>query len=794
MSPFNRREFLQVSATSVFLKERKAGTAFASRARIHAQRETVHVEGEGFRWEWWASTDEFQLIDPYGLTIAHGKMQPAVVVEPAGLKGTRRCTPGRVAGHEVRDNTLSIRYIRVNGGSELTLVWRFDDDGFWLEPVVYQSAAFEHVISFHFFSEGSDGQIRPALSSNFLVHPGASESGELSPVLLADEQPLRTLPLMNWVGHGSFPGPGWFQQWGLPAHYICGFHRSPYDYQKIPAIDFKGATDDHLLSAFCCGLAELPSGQLFVDTAGGRYSLVVSYRSDLWGHLHGPGLLTLGPRLYWTVGPNYYEAIRNYYRGLLKARVIKRKVNSTKKLRLMLEPSFDTWGAQVGLDPSPDLWGQIPDRFNEKTLGSIYDGLKASGLKVKMFVVDGYWEGKYGNLRHSKERFPHFEEKLELMRTEGFDIGLWAAFMRCEDPAELGLTTAHMMRRPDGTPFVIHADPTGKGNGFYLFDFTQPEVQRVMSHLAKNFVRRYKPDFVKFDFGYEIPPLSVAAPKNMDFAGERMLLKGIQVIGDAMREVNPDIVILYYSLSPLFIDYFDLNSPDDLGLSSPDYDLEANRRFFFSSLLGEIGMPTWGSGGYDWVTAPEIWFDSIALGGLGSLGAFRGPDPQASAPPQRVAKFNGLAHLTRYSHFFSAIPLDVHYHGAIRGGHASSWARIEGGEVVLVALRKYQLTGGEGSRMFRDLMSTDTSVVVASRTKEGLARTGKLGVVPYGEGQVTLKREDGAQIAEVIEHYFRGPSTTRKMAVKDGMLRLPLRERSENGFVEWIEVNMERRV
>jgi len=790
MSPFNRREFLQASAASLLLKDLKAGTSPEAPARVKEQPDLVQVEGKDFRWDWSVSTDEFRLIDQYGLSIANGKMQPAVVVEPAGQKGVRRCVSGKLASHEVRDNALTIRYEGVNGTGKLTLTWRFDDDSFWLEPVVYESAAAEDVVSFHFFAEGAGDAARPALGSNFLVHPGASESGELSPVLLADEQPLRTLQLTNWLGHGSFPGPGWFQQWGLPAHYICGFHRSPYDYQKTPAIDFKGATDDQLLSAFCCGLAELPSGQLFVDTAGGRYSMVVSYRSDLWGHLRGPGPLTLGPRLYWTVGPNYYEAIRNYYRGLLKAGVIKMKVNSPKKNRLMLEPSFDTWGAQVGLDPSPDMWGQIPDRFDQKILNSIYDGLKASGIKVKMFVIDGYWEGKYGNLRHSKERFPHFEETLDRMRAEGFDVGLWAAFMRCEDPAELGLTTAHMMRQPDGTPFVIRADPTGKGNAFYLFDFTQPEVQKVMTDLAKEFVRRYKPDFVKFDFGYEIPPLSVAAPKDMSLAGERMLLKGIQVIGDAMREVNPDIVILYYSLSPLFIDYFDLNSPDDLGLSSPDFDIEANRRFFFSSLLGEIGMPTWGSGGYDWLTSPEIWFDTAPLGGLGSLGGFTGPDPKALATPERVAKFNGLAQLTRYSHFFSAIPLDAYYHGAIRGGHASSWVRVENGEVVLVALRKYRLTGGEGIKKFRDMVSTDTSVVVASKTDEGLARTKKLGVVPYGDGQVRLKREGGAGAAEVIEHYFRGASVARRIPITNGKLRLALRERGENGsLVEWIEIN-----
>jgi hypothetical protein len=792
MNPFSRRKFLQFSAASLILNEAEGHAANPSRPAEFTEHDgTARFRAAEFTWEWSKESDEFRLVDRFGLTIANGKMQPVVVVEPAGQKGVRHAQSGKPASLQIRGNAIAIDYDGVNGNSRLTLSWRFDDDGFWLEPIVYESAAPEDVVSFHFFAEGTGEAVRPALGSNFLVHPGASESGELSPILLADEQPLRTLNLTNWIGHGSFPGPGWFQQWGLPAHYICGFHRSPYDYQKTPTTDFAGATEDQLLNAFCCGLAELPSGQLFVDTAGGRYSLVVSYRGDLWGHLRGPGRLTLGPRLYWTVGPNYYEAIRNYYRGLLKSGVIKKKVNSPRKNAMMLAPSFDTWGAQVGLDPSLDLWGQIPDRFDEKTLNTIYNGLKASGMKVKMFVIDGYWEGKYGNLRHSVERFPHFEATLERIRKDGYYLGLWAAFMRCEDPTELGLTTDHMMRQPDGKPFVIRADPTGKGNPFYLFDFTQPEVQRVMASLAKQFVRRYQPDFVKFDFGYEIPPLSVAAPKDMRLAGERMLLKGIQVIGDAMREVNPDIVVLYYSLSPLFIDYFDLHSPDDLGLSSPDYDLEANRRFFFSSLLGEIGMPTWGSGGYDWLTSPDIWFDTAPLGALGSLGGFAGPDPEALATPERVAKFNGLAQVTRPSHFFSAIPLDAHYHGPIRGGHASSWARVENGEVVVVALRKYRLTGGEGSKRFRDLVATDTSVVLASRTDEGLARTKKLAVVPCGDGQVTLKRDDATGTAEVTEHYFRGGSLTRRIPVVEGKLRLPLRERTEAGaLIEWIEVNV----
>ncbi len=40
--------------------------------------------------------------------------------------------------------------------------------------------------------------------------------------------------------------------------------------------------------------------------------------------------------------------------------------------------------------------------------------------------------------------------------------------------------------------------------------------------------------------------------------------KGLDVLINAMRKENPDLVVMYYNLSPLFLDYFDLFSPDDL--------------------------------------------------------------------------------------------------------------------------------------------------------------------------------------------------------------------------------------
>jgi hypothetical protein len=126
--------------------------------------------------------------------------------------------------------------------------------------------------------------------------------------------------------------------------------------------------------------------------------------------------------------------------------------------------------------------------------------------------------------------------------------------MRCEDPADLGLSPEQMLRQPDGKPYVVG----GGSSKYFILDFTRPEVERVLSCLARKFVRRYKPDLVKFDFGYELPALDAAAPQDMTWAGERLLWKGLGVVVKAMREENPDIVVMYYELSPLFTDYFDL--------------------------------------------------------------------------------------------------------------------------------------------------------------------------------------------------------------------------------------------
>ena len=231
--------------------------------------------------------------------------------------------------------------------------------------------------------------------------------------------------------------------------------------------------------------------QMFQDNC----SPWIDYRSDLWKHMRGPGACQLGATLLWSVAPDDRQAIAAYYQGLVASGIIHRRQNSARKTAVALTPQFCTWGSQVDRNRSGD-------HLDEAFLTEIYRELKASGMQAGMFSIDDKWEEAYGNLVHSQSRLPHFEQFLDQLRADGYRIGIWAALMRCERPSDIGLTMDNMLKQPDGKPFLttILAAPR-----YYLLDFTQPEVERVLTSLVRQFMRRYKPDLFKFDFGYELP-------------------------------------------------------------------------------------------------------------------------------------------------------------------------------------------------------------------------------------------------------------------------------------------------
>jgi len=272
--------------------------------------------------------------------------------------------------------------------------------------------------------------------------------------------------------------------------------------------------------------------------------------------------------------------------------------------------------------------------------------------------------------------------------------------------------------------------------------------------------------------------------------------KGLDVLIPAMRKENPDLVVMYYNLSPLFLDYFDLYSPDDLFENAGEYDVEANRRFFFSSLLGRLGVPTYSSTGYDWASAPNIWFDGAALGTIGSLNDFRADEQGERDTPEYVAKYNGLTHLLRPTATFEIVPLNSVAEAPTLGAHARTWARFEAGQLVLLAYRppvpgdSRPLARQTDDSRIQGAVQSSVPVVVASKTGDSIASSGNLAMVPYGAGEIVLRRRLGTK-AEVVSHYFGGEATRSEARIESGELKVSALDRNAVGKpLEWIEVRI----
>ena len=97
MIHFNRQQFMQASAATLFLSGARLSPSPVNPARLSQSEKQVRVEGENYNWGWSGESDRFRFIDKPGRVMAEGSLQPALIVQAVGQHGVRRCSPGKVA-------------------------------------------------------------------------------------------------------------------------------------------------------------------------------------------------------------------------------------------------------------------------------------------------------------------------------------------------------------------------------------------------------------------------------------------------------------------------------------------------------------------------------------------------------------------------------------------------------------------------------------------------------------------------------------------------------------------------
>jgi hypothetical protein len=184
------------------------------------------------------------------------------------------------------------------------------------------------------------------------------------------------------------------------------------------------------------------------------------------------------------------------------------------------------------------------------------------------------------------------------------------------------------------------------------------------------------------------------------------------------------------------------------------------------------------------------------VGTIGSLNDFKADEQTEGSTPELVAKYNGVAKVLRSTATFEVLPLGTVSEAPTYGAHARSWARIEGGELVLLAFRppmpgeENPLTSQATDSRVKDVIQCTAPVIIASRNSKGITQSSKLAIVSYSGGQITLRRQEGKK-AEMVSHYFGGAVTQGNAPIEGGWLKITVEDRNSAGKpLEWIEISI----
>ncbi len=410
------------------------------------------------------------------------------------------------------------------------------------------------------------------------------------------------------------------------------------------------------------GSAVIPDAALTLDIRASSGCLNYRYREDLWG------ASTNNPRVW---------------NGLLR-----------------LSWQADAWDAYnahfstfdlVPVDPRFQLsqwntWGEY--RFNIFKTRRMID-LIADEVKSEVFVFDDKWETFPSSGIPNRQTVPDFENDLAYLRERGLKVGLWQAVGWLDTPDAVGLTSDDLLCGMDGKPRRASwsMNPLAPESAHYCLDPSSTKARAYLQERIQRIVRDYRADLLKLDFGYGLPSPDVAAPRDPAYRGERLAYTLYKLAADAAREVNPNIILQSWGLSPLMRPAYNLVSLDDLGDAGSHEALGHRQWSIWAALAGQMDAAIMASSGYDWSALPDILLDTAIIGAPGSvLGLHSADDVRVS--PGLLSRLRALMLWYRRSTHWTPLWLNSEKGSLHHEPLARCWGRLEtiDGEDRLTAL------------------------------------------------------------------------------------------------------------
>ncbi|MFT4152752.1 hypothetical protein [Parafilimonas sp.] len=487
----------------------------------------------------------------------------------------------------------------------------------------------------------------------------------------------------------------------------------------------------------CFGAGTVPDAALNMKVLATKGCFQYLYREDIWGASSSLSRIWQNP-LRITIDTTAYEAFAKYYASF-----------PAKEKNYAPFSFLNTWG----------MWRQ-----KKYTLEPIVNFAKK--VNAGAIVMDDGWESEQGSGKVNAQRFPGFENLLQSMRDQKINAGFWETIGWISDTVKYGFTSEDLILDKNGKPLKTNWNFDPSSPSYYCLDISSSKVKKFLQDRTTRQMQELKPVLLKLDFGYALPNPDMGVPRNPEYRGERYTYALFKTIAEAARKVNPDVMIMNYGISPLWLPYTDMVSLDDQGDLWYETAKGHAEWSIWASLLSQSGVMVSGSSSYNWDDDKEVLLNTAILG-----------VPGATLPVDNAADDNinrRLALNTWYRKTFTWKPCwlnsttgNYNYPPAL-----NCWGRLENGQLTALALRP--------SKTADRLTETDDKIsfsgrwALISQDEKSIYTTNTLAIIPFDAGYISIT---SAQPKSVSRLNIQGEANYTNWQWKDGKLSISISEK-----------------
>jgi hypothetical protein len=240
----------------------------------------------------------------------------------------------------------------------------------------------------------------------------------------------------------------------------------------------------------------------------------------------------------------------------------------------------------------------------------------------------------------------------------------------------------------------------------------------------------------------------------------------MKIIAKVAREENPNVIIMNYGISPLWLPVTDMISLDDQG--DLWYELKQGHAEWsiWASLLSQSGVMVSGSSSYNWNDDKEILLNTAIIG-----------VPGASLPIEAANEENMNRRLALNTWYRRPVKWEPAWFNSHTGNYnqppsINCWGRKEQGELTALALRenasmpdKKNVPGHIAFKGRWALLSQDEHSIYQAK---------QLAVIPFDAGMISIK---SAKPISIKRMNTKGEQPFANYKYSNGMLTVKISER-----------------